>query len=86
MLTLPYYLLYQFTALLVGAKIKYYKIDPDNLRLDVDSFRANFSDKTKIVVINSPGNPLGNILTRDELYQIDKIVNGRAVVIYAGTV
>jgi len=81
LLPLPYYSLYQFSALLVGAKIKYYKIDPDNLRLDVDSFRANFSDKTKIVVINSPGNPLGNILTRDELYQIDKIVNGRAVVI-----
>jgi len=81
LLPLPYYSLYHFSALLVGAKIRYYNIDLDTLRLDLDSFRANFSDKTRIVVINTPGNPLGNILTREELDQIDTIVNGRAVVI-----
>lgn len=81
LLPLPYYSLYHFSALLVGATIKYYKIDLDTMRLDLDSFRENFTDKTKIVVINTPGNPLGNILTQDELYQIDAIVNGRAVVI-----
>lgn len=81
LLPLPYYSLYHFCAQLVGAKVRYYNIDLDTLSLDIDSFRTNFTDKTKIVVINSPGNPLGNILTPEELYAMDEIIGGRAVVI-----
>ncbi|MDR2045176.1 MAG: aminotransferase class I/II-fold pyridoxal phosphate-dependent enzyme [Clostridium sp.] len=81
LLPLPYYSLYRFCGLLVGAKIKYYRIDPDTMRLDRDSFRENFTEKTRIVVINTPGNPLGNILTTEELYEMDRIVNGQAAII-----
>lgn len=81
LLPLPYYSLYNFCAQLTGAKIRYYNIDLNTLRLDRESFRAGFSDKTKIVVINTPGNPLGNILTEDELYFIDEVVGGQAVII-----
>ncbi|MCM3598078.1 aminotransferase class I/II-fold pyridoxal phosphate-dependent enzyme [Metabacillus idriensis] len=77
----PYYSLYNFCAQLVGAKVRYYNINTDTLRLDLDSFKENFNEKTKIVVINSPGNPLGNILTEEELYAIDEIIDGKAVVI-----
>ncbi|SET14240.1 pyridoxal phosphate-dependent aminotransferase [[Clostridium] polysaccharolyticum] len=77
----PYYSLYRFSAMLAGANVNYYKIDPKTKRLDLDSFKANFTDKTKIVVINTPGNPLGNVLTDEELYAIDEIVNGQAVII-----
>lgn len=81
LLPLPYYSLYHFSALLAQAKIKYYKIDPDTLRLDKDSFKENFTAKTKLIVINSPGNPLGNILTRGELEFMDSVVDGRAPII-----
>lgn len=81
LLPIPYYSLYRFSALLSEASIKYYRIDPKTQRLDLDSFRNNFTSKTKIVVINTPGNPLGNVLTDDELYEIDRIVNGKAVII-----
>jgi aspartate aminotransferase len=81
LLPLPYYSLYHFSALLAGANIRYYKIDLDTLRLDKDSFRENFTGRTKLVVINSPGNPLGNILTREELYFMDSVVDGRAAII-----
>lgn len=81
LLPIPYYSLYHFSALLSGAKIRYYKIDTETMSLDIDSFKYNFNDKTRIVVINSPGNPLGNILTLDELRAIDAIVDGKAVII-----
>ena len=81
LLPLPYYSLYHFSALLAQAKIRYYKIDMDTMQLDRESFKENFTDKTKLVVINSPGNPLGNILTKEELYFIDSIVDGRAPII-----
>lgn len=81
LLPLPYYSLYHFSALLVRAKTRYYRIDPGTLRLDKESFAENFTDSTKLVVINSPGNPLGNILTREELLFMDRVVNGRAPII-----
>lgn len=81
LLPLPYYSLYHFSALLAGAKIKYYKIDLDTLRLDMDSFKENFTANTRLIVINSPGNPLGNILTKEELYFMDSVVNGQAPII-----
>jgi aspartate/methionine/tyrosine aminotransferase len=81
LLPLPYYPLYQVSALLAQGKIRYYRIDPDTLRVDIKSFKENFTGKTKVVVINSPGNPFGNILTHDELYTLDSVVNGRAVIV-----
>ncbi|HLP57621.1 MAG TPA: pyridoxal phosphate-dependent aminotransferase [Candidatus Deferrimicrobium sp.] len=81
LLPLPYYSLYHFSALLAGAKIRYYKIDLDTMRLDKESFKQNFTPNTRLVVINSPGNPLGNILNRDELYFMDSVVNGQAPII-----
>lgn len=77
----PYYSLYHFSALLARANIKYYNIDTDTLQLDRESFKKNFTDKTKLVVINSPGNPLGNYLTMDDLKFIDSVVDGRAPII-----
>ncbi|MCU0286016.1 MAG: aminotransferase class I/II-fold pyridoxal phosphate-dependent enzyme [Acidobacteria bacterium] len=81
LLPLPYYSLYHFSALLAQAKIRYYKIDLDAMHLDKESFKENFTAKTRLIVINSPGNPLGNILTRDELEFMDSVVNGQAPII-----
>lgn len=81
LLPLPYYSLYHFSALLVQAKIRYYHIDLNTLKLDRDSFKKNFTNKTKLVVINSPGNPLGNILTREDLEFMDSVVDGRSPII-----
>ena len=81
LLPMPYYSLYHFSALLSQAKIRYYHIDMDSMKLDRDSFKENFTDKTKLIVINSPGNPLGNILTREELQFMASVVGGRAPII-----
>lgn len=77
----PYYSLYRFCAKLSKANIRYYNIDIDNQALDMQSFRDNFTEKTRVVVINNPGNPLGNVLSDAELHQMDEIVAGKAVII-----
>jgi aspartate/methionine/tyrosine aminotransferase len=81
LLPLPYYPLYRFSAMLTGATIRYYSIDPSSMRVDLESVAREFNDATRVVVINSPGNPLGNVLNRHELTAIDEIVDGRAAVI-----
>ncbi|MCH8296653.1 MAG: aminotransferase class I/II-fold pyridoxal phosphate-dependent enzyme [Chloroflexi bacterium] len=75
----PYYALYVYCATLANATIKFYDIDPLTMRVDMDSFRKNFSpERTSLVVVNSPGNPLGNIVNPDELREIYKIVDRQA--------
>ncbi|MFI2753521.1 pyridoxal phosphate-dependent aminotransferase [Cellulomonas sp. P22] len=40
---------------------------PDGFRLDADALAAAFSDRTRIVLLNTPHNPTGAVLTREEL-------------------
>lgn len=78
----PYYALYLYCATLAKATIKFYDIDPVSMRVDMDSFRDNFSpERTSLVVVNSPGNPLGNIVNPNELRQIYEIVDRQAYIL-----
>ena len=82
MIPRPYYALYMYCATLAGATIKFYDIDIDTKRVDMESFRRNFSpERTSLVVVNSPGNPVGNIVTPDELREIYDIVDGQTYVL-----
>ena len=78
----PYYALYVYCATLAQATIKFYDIDPVSMRVDMDSFRKQFSrERTSLVVVNSPGNPMGNIVNSDELSQIYDIVDRQAYIL-----
>jgi aspartate aminotransferase len=78
----PYYALYVYCATLANATIKFYDVDPISMRVDMDSFRENLSpERTSLVVVNSPGNPLGNIVNPDELRQIYEIVDRQAYIL-----
>jgi aspartate/methionine/tyrosine aminotransferase len=81
LLPMPYYPLYPFCAWLAGAQVRFYRIDPVSLAVDLDSLRDNLTDRTKIVVLNSPGNPLGNLMEAADLRRIDAIVDGRALIL-----
>jgi aspartate aminotransferase len=51
------------------------------MRADFDSLGREITERTRMVVINSPGNPLGNVIDRNELRRFDDVVAGRAVLI-----
>jgi aspartate aminotransferase len=78
---LPYYPLYPFTARLAGSKVGHYRIDLRTMRIDLDSLAAAMTPSTRVVVINSPGNPLGNVMSREDLRAVDEVVDGRAVLL-----
>ena len=75
----PYYCLYLLSAVLAGAKITYYDIDYKTRKIDFDSFRKNYDpDKTAVVVLNNPGNPLGNIISPEEITELNEIIDERS--------
>lgn len=78
----PYYCLYSLSAILAGAKITYYDIDLFTKKVDFQSFRKSYNpENTAVIVINNPGNPLGNIISKEEIIEINEIVDGRSFII-----
>lgn len=79
----PYYCLYLLSAILTDATIKYYDIDLETGGIDFDSFNTVFDqEKTSVVVINSPGNPVGNVIPKKDIVRLNDIVAGQAYIIH----
>jgi aspartate/methionine/tyrosine aminotransferase len=58
----------------IGAKPVPIPLREENeFRMDVDEFRKLITPKTKYVIINSPQNPTGGVLTRDDLKTIAQL-------------
>lgn len=48
---------------------------------DLDFFRSRLSDRTKMIILNSPANPTGGVLSREDLRTIAGWVRDRDVVV-----
>jgi aminotransferase len=65
----PFYENYGPDAILCGARPVWVPMQPDQ-PLDLDRLRAAFSPRTRAIIINTPNNPTGRVLTREELSAI----------------
>jgi aspartate/methionine/tyrosine aminotransferase len=64
----PGFLAYPALASIAGASLTSYKLPAGRaFGLDRDSFKRGLTQRTKLVFVNSPSNPTGQILTRDDL-------------------
>ncbi len=57
-----------------GGIPKLVRIKPPNWKLNVQAITAAFSDKTKLILLNSPHNPSGKVFNNDELQTISDLV------------
>lgn len=82
LLPLPYYPLYKITAELAGGAIAYYTIDEQLLKIDMDSLKSNIQQSTRAIVINSPGNPLGNVIDEETLCEIGRLMPSGSYIVF----
>jgi aspartate/methionine/tyrosine aminotransferase len=67
----PAYPAYASAALYLGARAVPIPLrEATDFRLDLDELTAKISDRTKLLVLNSPHNPTGGVLTRSDLATI----------------
>jgi aminotransferase len=66
----PWYENYGPDAILAEAKPRYVPLEAPHWRFDPDVLRAAFNEKTKAIVVNTPHNPTGRVLTREEIGMI----------------
>ncbi len=75
LLPAPYWLSYPEMARLAGATVQFLPCDPDSgFRLDADQLEAAITPASRLLVLNSPGNPTGAVLCKDDLKSIAAVV------------
>jgi len=68
----PFYENYGPDAILCGASLRHVPL-PIGAPLDLERLAAAFSSRTRVIILNSPANPTGRVLTRDELAAIAEL-------------
>ena len=68
----PFYENYGPDAILADARPVYVPLDPGQ-GLDLDRLAAAFSPRTRAIIVNTPANPSGRVLTRAELSAIAEL-------------
>lgn len=57
-------------ATLVGARLRFVRLHGPEWRYDPAELAAAFSERTRAVLLNTPANPTGRVLNREELQEI----------------
>jgi aspartate/methionine/tyrosine aminotransferase len=78
----PGYPIYHSLAQFVGARPVPIPIRESNdFRLDVEELRSLVTDRTRMLIVNSPANPTGGALTRADCEAIAELANERDLVV-----
>ena len=78
----PYFVLYEYQLILLGAKPVYVDTYPD-FSLKEEAFRKALTNKTKAILINSPNNPTGAVYSRQELEMVAKIAREKNLLVFS---
>jgi N-succinyldiaminopimelate aminotransferase len=66
----PYYDSYVAGIQMAGGIRRPVTLRPPDFRLDVDALRRAVTPRTRLILLNSPHNPTGAVLTREELAEV----------------
>ena len=78
----PAFPIYESMVDFVGGKPVFVPLRQENgFRFDLDEFREGLSDRTKLVILNSPANPTGGVFTAEDIAGIAEILRERPDVV-----
>ncbi|MFC4210837.1 methionine aminotransferase [Pedobacter lithocola] len=82
----PAYDCYAPTIKLFGGLVKTYQLAPPNYSIDWDMVKKLFTSSTRMIILNSPQNPTGSILSDDDMKSLIKLINGTDILILSDEV
>ncbi|MER5264304.1 pyridoxal phosphate-dependent aminotransferase [Actinosynnema sp. NPDC002837] len=63
----PHYPNFAAALALTGGRPRFVRLRPPEWKLDLDSLRAAMNERTRVLLVNSPHNPTGSVLSRADL-------------------
>ncbi|MGA8854735.1 MAG: methionine aminotransferase [Christiangramia sp.] len=82
----PAYDTYEPTIKLNGGKPVQIQLKGENYKADWDEVRSAITSKTKMIIINTPHNPTGTILSEDDMLQLQDILSGTPIILLSDEV
>ncbi len=76
----PFYDSYVPAVQFAGGIPRFYTLRPPDWSLDPDALGALFTDRTRLILVNSPHNPTGKVFTREELTVIAELCQQHDVI------
>ena len=78
----PGFPMYESMIQVCGAKpVPIPLVESRGFSFDLDVFKASLTDRTKMIVLNSPQNPTGGIIPREDIEAIADLIRDRDVVV-----
>ena len=78
----PGFPIYESMINYVGAKAVPIRLREElEFRLDVDELTSLINDRTKLIIVNSPQNPTGGVLTQDDIAAIARAIGDRNIMV-----
>ncbi len=74
----PWFVMYKHLTTLAGGKVVLIDTYPD-FRVPVDKVAATITDRTKVILCNSPSNPTGHVASEDELKALAELAREKDV-------
>ncbi len=69
----PYYDSYAACVGMAGGVLRTVPLRFPDLALDVDALRAAVTDRTRVLLLNTPHNPTGKVFSREELEEVARV-------------
>ncbi len=69
-----------------GGRSIYVSLKYPDFKIDWDEVKKLVSSKTRMIIINNPQNPIGQLLTSEDLSQIKRMINGTRIIILGNEV
>jgi methionine aminotransferase len=82
----PAYDSYAPAIRLMGGVVKSLELDPPNYQIPWDMVKRLITSKTRMIILNSPQNPTGAILSKSDIDELIAIVKGQDILILSDEV
>ena len=76
----PYFVIYKHVINMLGGKCVFVDTYPD-FQLPVEAFRQAITERTKMIVINSPSNPTGTVYSAEELQALAEVARSHDLIV-----
>jgi len=82
----PAYDCYAPSIILNGGMVKYSKLQYPDYSINWDELPRMISSNTKMIIINSPHNPTGSIISKEDMQRLENLIKGRDILVLSDEV
>ncbi len=77
----PGFVSYATLAKIFGATVATYDLEPPSWRVDASAIAQKITKRTKLIVVNSPSNPLGAVVDEETLREIARLADDNDIIV-----